>query len=822
MFALLISSLMAATPLPEGANCLWSKESPKNSRSLEIPLQGQSGEVLTIDWYMTGSGEHFGDLAAALSIRFSDGQELAARTLVGNQVSTSPVTGRDSVLLPSTVDGKMVYFHRQSIPLGRSLPVERVTITGRLSNQTLCVVGTAIGPAPFLHDSHTDTTGWYPFTIAKTFETPLPQAAPVRPKAGSLGFVRMGPDGHLQFEDGSRARFWGTNLMGPAALPEKAEAEAYARQLAQMGFDMVRIHHIDRPPFGLIDPDYGKPGHKDPFDEDRLDRLDWFIAKLREQGIYLWAEIATNRTFSEADGVSVPQDAPNGHKLYPMWEPDWQAAYLTWFEQFWGRTNPYTGLRYADDPAVAILELSNEHTLLMSWGLGIEQLHPSHLANLTLHWNDWLKARYGDDAAIAAAWKGSIHPGLQGGETLGTIAREPAYQALADKWPDQRRQDLLAFYWDLEENFYKTVAEKAKSMGFHVPMLPGISYNRSTLQVLQAPYPVTDIHINYDKGGDGSISGQSVLVDPTVPLNATVAAIQGKALAISELTHSFPNPFRAEAPWVWTTLGLLQGWDVLIWSFWAEQGFASDPQTQPNMADLRTNTVVVSQLTEAASAWRSGWIPELSSLFPVNLDREAIHRQLGIPELIRPLEITDLGVALSRKIRTTLNAPMAPGPATAINGVGWWTDPGVLLVDQPQLQVRVGPPGTVFREGAGITQLSGLNVLLDRFAAVSLVSGDGLPLSSSKLAMLTLATNGENTDMLWGSYGSLIRAPGVAPTLLAPARGSLSFRWSGTPIVEILGPTGAVLGTVPVKGKKGWWTLQTDTIRSPWLQIHSD
>ena len=49
---LAMSLFLAQAALPEGATCLWSKSNPKGPKSYELPVAGQSGEALLIDWYV--------------------------------------------------------------------------------------------------------------------------------------------------------------------------------------------------------------------------------------------------------------------------------------------------------------------------------------------------------------------------------------------------------------------------------------------------------------------------------------------------------------------------------------------------------------------------------------------------------------------------------------------------------------------------------------------------------------------------------------------------------------------------------------------------
>ena len=830
----LLAFALAADPAVALPICLYSRAAPKNPRQVEIPV-GAPAEQLQIDWYLQGQEGRLGEPATFLTLKFSDGQQQSLRTTMGTQISLTPMSAPGSLPIhlsaAQTVDGKERWGSRQTLSVGRpDVTLQSVTINSRQQESGICVSAVRALAAPAIGEVARSTAGWYPFMPAQI----IPQAVglPVEAPAGKRGFVQQDEAGRMVWADGSRARFWGVNLLGDGAIPEKAEAEEFAKTLRNMGFNLVRIHHIDRASRGIVDADRGKPGHEDPFDDARLDRLDWFIAKLREQGIYLWAEVATNREFSAADGVSAPEGAPNGHKLYPMWEPDWEAAYHRWFGQLWGRTNPYTGLRYADDPAVAVMELTNEHSLLLMWGAGLEQTAPAHLESLRLRWNAWLKAKYGTDAALQAAWAGSVRPGLVTGESLGadgapgTVAREPSWPATADRWPQQRKADLLAFYEELERGFFERLKQKSDTLGFRVPVVPTIQYNRPLLQQVHASFRVSDIHAAYDKSGDGIIGGRSLLAEPGWILNLTAAATQGSALCVSELSQPFPNPWRAEAPWLWATLGSVQDWDALIWIAWSEGAFSVDPAVDlsvaPHANDTRSTPVQTTQLPAASAAFRSGWIAPAAGLFPVVVPEGIARATPGVLELARPYEILQIPTALSQRVRTILSGAMEPQPAPPAPGVGWWADPGVLLVDRPEAQVRVGPPlapGAAMSQGAGITALSRLRTDLAEFAAVSMVSADGQPLASASAAWLHIAGDAANTGMRWSADGTAIRSPGTGPVLVQPLTGTVSFQWPRAPVVRRLGPDGQPLDTVPVKGRKGWWTLETAGLKTLWLRV---
>ena len=103
------------------------------------------------------------------------------------------------------------------------------------------------------------------------------------------------------------------------------------------------------------------------------------------------------------------------------------------------------------------------------------------------------------------------------------------------------------------------------------------------------------------------------------------------------------------------------------------------------------------------------------------------------------------------------------------------------------------------------------------------MSTDGLPLGSSHAALLTLATQQENTGMAWDLAKTVIRAWGVAPIRIAPLRGQLEFQWPQRPHVYALDQEGQVLREITVKRRRGgWWRIQLDgNEATPWLQITS-
>jgi hypothetical protein len=101
--------------------------------------------------------------------------------------------------------------------------------------------------------------------------------------AGRDGFLRA-TDGRLVKPDGSRFRIWGVNICGPACFPEKADAVALADQLARVGVNCVRFHHMDSGWSVLFDKSRTDTRQLSPA---ALDRLDYLVAEFKKRGIYV-------------------------------------------------------------------------------------------------------------------------------------------------------------------------------------------------------------------------------------------------------------------------------------------------------------------------------------------------------------------------------------------------------------------------------------------------------------------------------------------------------------------------------------------------------
>lgn len=304
--------------------------------------------------------------------------------------------------------------------------------------------------------------GWFPFAVS-----PLdnPSASPI-----DLSFLNGGPasrrvtakGAHFVDDSGERVRFLGVNVTFAACFPEKENATRMAKRLAQLGFNVVRFHHMDARDIWL-------PGQQ-ALDPEKLERLDWFIHQLKENGIYANLNLHVSRTYPGLKEANLPYGYRYGKMVDRFYEPfiRLQEEYAT---ALLDRVNPHTGLRVADDPCLAFVEMNNENTLLAMRGEAITGLSEPYRGALEAKWRQWLRRRYADVAAMTKAWNADAEP--PGAELLKNAGFEKGLEGWSAQGP---KKDVCAL----------TVGEgpgRQRAAIFDVRVAPAVSYGNQLHQI---------------------------------------------------------------------------------------------------------------------------------------------------------------------------------------------------------------------------------------------------------------------------------------------------------------------------------------------------
>lgn len=794
--------------------------------TVEIPVGGAAGRTLYLLTAAQG-GLDARDLAADGSITYADGRLQGLRWMVGEHAwpAWAGATGRDADAIPlgRNPSGDLVTASLLTVNLSwPDTPIRSLTVRAR--NGSLCfalLAATVSDTDPVTAHVRADRAPFdgYPFAVRDfpTMGAPSPPPTPIS--------VR---DGHLVRADGTRARLWGVNLVREGAIPDPAVVDTYARHLARAGFNLVRPHHLDFAGDGsLLNPRRGDPG--EPLtDAAALDRFDRLMAAVKAQGMYWWIETWTNRGFRAEEGLPEPGSLPLGHKLAPYFWPAYADAKKAWARAVWGRVNPYTGLRYADDPAVAAVELANEDSLLVSWSGGsLDKLGGAHRRRLDELWNGWLRRKYKTDEALAAAWKGRLRAGLQLGETLSldSVAREPNNRQRTELWPTQRAADLVTFYGELESAHKAEMARFFREeLGFSQPLVCDTSFGIPLADARLAECEVVDLHVYWDGQPEQHVFFDQAALERPIHgrlLEKLAWCQEGRPCTMSELNEGWPNRFVQEAPMMWAALLARQDVDAVAWFAWSHSAWDPDTKGPAGQWDLQGRLDALAQLPVASALFRSGAIAPAARRFVRWWSHDGLLRDLAEPQGMW----LDPQVSVSGAIDTVLRTSFAPVPPPLVatpapdrSPVRWDADAARMVIDTPAVQAVIGHS----RRDGGPPPPARLRVDTPAYAAVTLASMDGRPLAEGGDALLVAVGRTERDGTLRRAGGPGLAAWGTGPARLERLSGHVDVTWRGRPRVVALGEDGAPAGEVPVRRVgAGVWRVDLAGLASPWLLLRS-
>ena len=251
----------------------------------------------------------------------------------------------------------------------------------------------------------------FPFVIPGDDATPsFTDLSHLNPgPAGADGFVRI-EDGHF-VTDAGRLRTWGVNVCFGANFPTHEDAEKVAAHLAKLGVNGVRFHHHDTSPAprGVLGPVQDGRRSLAP---DQLDRQDYFLDQLHRHGIYANLNLHVGRAFLEAEGFfggELPR-AVRYDKYLLYFEPRMRTLFKEFCRDYLTHENPYRQLRRAEDPGIAMIEITNENAFSTQGAEIAASLPPVYRDEFQRQWNDWLKEHYSSTPGLKAAWGARNEP----------------------------------------------------------------------------------------------------------------------------------------------------------------------------------------------------------------------------------------------------------------------------------------------------------------------------------------------------------------------------------------------------------------------------
>jgi hypothetical protein len=308
------------------------------------------------------------------------------------------------------------------------------------------------------------------------------------------------------FRRGGRdIRIWGVNLCFGGNFPTHEDAPYVAERLAAAGVNSVRCHHLDtsRWPRGIWNAQDGKT-----IAPQALDRLDYLINELAKRGIFVNLNLHVGRAHSQYLGL--PPTGTEFDKIAGIFTPALIDAQKQYAKDLLTHVNPYRGgVRYADDPAIAFVEITNEDSLFM-WGAEerLRTFSEYYAKILGGRFNTWLRQRYNTDDALRAAWSQGTQP--LGGHMLqnSTFAAWDTQRGIPEHWSIEQHEGCRAALsrpQDLPSGAVRVEIGKANSTEWHLQLTQGgfalvegqyytVSFQASSIQPRSISCNVSQAH----------------------------------------------------------------------------------------------------------------------------------------------------------------------------------------------------------------------------------------------------------------------------------------------------------------------------------------
>lgn len=434
--------------------------------------------------------------------------------------------------------------------------------------------------------------------------------------AGDHGFIRLSEDGNSFVRgDGRPIRFWAA---GQRTAPDQSLETLYrqAQFLAKRGVNALRI-------FAMIPPK-AKDARMTDVDERELDAIFKVVSAMKSAGIYTIIDAYWPVSTKMGKNWEVTNPGRDHPESLVYFDPKFQAGYKAWMKTIYTRPNPYTGVRLADEPAVAIIQLQNEDSLLW-WG--IANLKDDALVLLRRQFADFLKQKYGSLDKARAAWQDyksvfmadDWDAGLPGLLHVWDFTRDGRAKKGEDPGFEERAADQLEFLARTMHSFHADMAEYLREELGCKQLINANNWRTVDLVTTQdAEYWACTanevIARNIYTGGmhQGVNNGWQILpghyysdvslIREPLRLPTNVKQPEGHPFMLTEVLWCPPNLYQSEAALMIAAQQSLTGLDAACWF----SNWVAEWEQSPHTKWTYSTPVQIGQFPAAALIYRKG------------------------------------------------------------------------------------------------------------------------------------------------------------------------------------------------------------------------
>ena len=650
--------------------------------------------------------------------------------------------------------------------------------------------------------------------------------------AGKHGDVTM--DGDRLIYNGKPFKVWGTNRAYASIAPKQSDAPRIAGFYAEHGINAVRFHKYGDGSgwAGLLDGTSATA-----FDPQRLDDLDFFVKELKDRGIYVKLSSNFGKTpMGQKEKATMPfaekayEEKPKGYFRVPqgaLWfSPELQDIQARQLTMLLEHRNPHTGMTYADDPAVMVVELLNENTTYFNLFQALKSM-PLIKQRAGEQFAAWLREKYGDAAGLDQAWgdRGGLNVFAKQG--FGDESLDGKVYPFGNGWyfdpanqphTNARMLDTMVFLSEVQEQVFAKMTEAVRATGYDGLMVAGNwQAGRAVSHVLNlkndADVGIVDRH-NYFSGP------ASMLAKPgSGMLSAGLQQVDDRPFMLSEWIHVVPSEFSVEGPILIGAYGMgLNGWDV---SYIFQN--KDDGRYSPKFRDAWDLTVpnVLGVFPAVSRMVHRGDVTEAPQTFTLNAHLESVKSsgELDYEDTVE--QAYDVKTFSSDKVpaaalavgRVAVDFTDAPTPTPSVD-VEAHRSGGLLRSLTGQLAWSAGEHG---RDGYAIIDTPGTQGVVGFTRGQTLELGDLSITTQTPYAAVLVTASDPDADLATGNrllVTTIARArndgqrmiagtrvsQGDGPIMVEPVVAELTFKADRRPTVHVLDQAGRRTGqTVPAR-----------------------
>lgn len=631
----------------------------------------------------------------------------------------------------------------------------------------------------------------------------------------SLVPAPAGKDGVLKSELGKlrfaknkhNTKLWGVGANIQPGKYTRKQLTQRARYLRKFGVNIVRQHAVfdELHTNGKIDP-------------AKLNQYDWWFAELKKNGIYSDWSVFYHWKIRRDSGYELFDDLPGNGDLRDTYGVITAAPELTRLRnkvlvELLNHKNPYTGLRYADDPALAIVEMQNEDSIFF-WNPLSDLAAPNpkkwqaHAKQLRQMFATWVKKKYSSDAELRKAWGRLKHGDSVKADELRVMSPweltgEGPRGAFAGQ--TQRAADCIRFLAELQRSQFETMEKAIRLTGYKAVIMTtawqvgGAATEAANLWT-DSVGTMIDRH-NYSGGGagghgiaEGKVKNSCHLGNPGGGIfSIGMKQVESLPFCVTEWTQSAPNQWKIESAPIMAFYGLgLQGWDA---SFHFIQSGTRLGDGWPRMSSYASGTpAYFGQFPALAFALKNEHLTESSIVAARRLSssdvfsgKDALKQDATKGEYDAKTMIVDGGTPLEAFAIGRVTVDFKGGKTEQADFSKFWDTSRkiirsktgeltwnygkkVITVETDKTQAVIG------KTGNGTFQLPSVTLSFKTpFVSTILTPLDNKPLAKSERILITALARDKQTGTEYNADGTVLEKTGTAPLLLEPVQATIKL-----------------------------------------------